>query len=63
MALGIATKKPVVVEIEGEDVIAVRHMMYLSHTYDHRIVDGMLGGMFVKKVADVLQNFDITQDI
>lgn len=63
MAVGVATKKPVVIDLNGEDVIAIRHMMYLSHTYDHRIVDGMLGGMFVKRVAEILENFDDTQEI
>lgn len=63
MAIGSITKKPVVLEVEGQDVIAIRHMMYLSHTYDHRVVDGQLGGMFVKKVADYLEKFDIQQEI
>ncbi|MBP6660866.1 MAG: 2-oxo acid dehydrogenase subunit E2 [Chitinophagales bacterium] len=63
MAVGSITKKPVVVEHDGQDVIAIRHMMYLSHTYDHRVVDGMLGGMFVKKVADYLEKFDLHQEI
>lgn len=63
MAVGSITKKPVVIEHEGQDVIAIRHMMYLSHTYDHRVVDGMLGGMFVKKVADYLEKFDLHQEI
>lgn len=63
MAVGSITKKPVVLEVDGQDVIAIRHMMYLSHTYDHRVVDGQLGGMFVKKVADYLEKFDIHQEI
>ncbi|HUH74667.1 MAG TPA: dihydrolipoamide acetyltransferase family protein [Chitinophagales bacterium] len=63
MAVGAITKKPVVLETKEGDVIAIRHMMYLSHTYDHRVVDGALGGMFVKKVADYLENFDIHQEI
>lgn len=63
MAVGSITKKPVVIEVEGQDVIAIRHMMYLSHTYDHRVVDGMLGGLFVKKVADYLEKFDLYQEI
>ncbi len=63
MAIGSITKKPVVLEVDGQDVIAIRHMMYLSHTYDHRVVDGQLGGMFVKKVSDYLEKFDINQDI
>jgi 2-oxoglutarate dehydrogenase E2 component (dihydrolipoamide succinyltransferase) len=63
MAVGAITKKPVVLETKEGDVIAIRHMMYLSHTYDHRVVDGALGGMFVKRVADYLEKFDITQEI
>lgn len=63
MAIGSITKKPVVIEMDGQDVIAIRHMMYLSHTYDHRVVDGQLGGMFVKKVADYLEKFDLHQEI
>lgn len=63
MAVGSITKKPVVIEVDGQDVIAIRHMMYLSHTYDHRVVDGKLGGMFVKKVADYLEKFDLKQEI
>ncbi|MBK9329109.1 MAG: 2-oxo acid dehydrogenase subunit E2 [Sphingobacteriales bacterium] len=63
MAVGSITKKPVVIEVDGQDVIAIRHMMYLSHTYDHRVVDGMLGGLFVKKVADYLEKFDLYQEI
>jgi 2-oxoglutarate dehydrogenase E2 component (dihydrolipoamide succinyltransferase) len=63
MAVGSITKKPVVIEVDGQDMIAIRHMMYLSHTYDHRVVDGMLGGMFVKKVADYLEKFDLNQEI
>ncbi len=63
MAVGAITKKPVVLETPDGDVIAIRHMMYLSHTYDHRVVDGALGGMFVKRVAEYLENFDTEQDI
>jgi 2-oxoglutarate dehydrogenase E2 component (dihydrolipoamide succinyltransferase) len=63
MAVGAITKKPVVLETAEGDVIAIRHMMYLSHTYDHRVVDGALGGMFVKRVAEYLESFDDEQDI
>ena len=58
MACGVIKKKPVVLEIEHGDVIAIRHMMYLSLSYDHRVVDGSLGGQFVKRVADYLEKFD-----
>lgn len=63
MAIGAITKKPVVLETKNGDVIAIRHMMYLSHTYDHRVVDGALGGMFVKRVAEYLENFNRDQEI
>jgi len=45
------------------DTIGIRHKMFLSHSYDHRVVDGALGGMFVRKVADYLENFDIKSTI
>jgi 2-oxoglutarate dehydrogenase E2 component (dihydrolipoamide succinyltransferase) len=63
MAVGAIRKKPAVLETEDGDVIAIRHMMFLSHTYDHRVVDGSLGGSFVRRVADYLENFDINRDI
>jgi 2-oxoglutarate dehydrogenase E2 component (dihydrolipoamide succinyltransferase) len=59
LAVGAIVKKPVVIEEGGDDQIAIRHTMYLSHTYDHRIIDGALGGQFVKEVADALENFDV----
>ena len=58
LACGVIKKKPVVLEIEHGDVIAIRHMMFLSLSYDHRVVDGALGGQFVRKVADYLEQFD-----
>ena len=61
LALGAIRKKPAVVETEEGDVIAVRHMMFLSHSYDHRVVDGQLGGSFVRRVADYLEGFDARQ--
>ena len=57
LALGAIRKKPAVVESEEGDMIAVRHMMFLSHSYDHRVVDGQLGGSFVRRVADHLESF------
>lgn len=59
MAIGAIVKKPAVIETPTGDVIAIRHKMFLSHTYDHRVVDGSLGGMFVRKVADFLEAFDV----
>ncbi|QNL20906.1 2-oxo acid dehydrogenase subunit E2 [Hyphobacterium sp. CCMP332] len=63
MAVGSIKKKPAVIETEQGDLIGIRHMMFLSHSYDHRVVDGSLGGMFVRRVADYLEQFDINQSI
>lgn len=59
IAVGAIVKKPAVVETPTGDVIAIRHKMFLSHSYDHRVVDGSLGGRFVKRVSDYLEAFDI----
>lgn len=58
MALGAIVKKPAVVETPEGDLIGIRSKMFLSHSYDHRVVDGALGGMFVRKVADYLEEYD-----
>lgn len=63
LAVGAIRKKPAVVETPYGDTIGIRHMMYLSHSYDHRVVDGALGGAFVRKVADYLEAFDINREI
>jgi 2-oxoglutarate dehydrogenase E2 component (dihydrolipoamide succinyltransferase) len=63
MAVGAVKKKPAVIETPQGDFIGIRHMMFLSHSYDHRVVDGALGGMFVRKVADYLEQFDTTRSI
>jgi len=63
MALGAIRKVPAVVETPEGDFIGIRHKMFLSHAYDHRVVDGALGGRFVRKVADYLEEFDINRDI
>jgi len=63
LALGAIRKKPAVIETEEGDVIGVRQMMFLSHSYDHRVVDGMLGGSFVRRVADYLEGFDLNRTI
>jgi 2-oxoglutarate dehydrogenase E2 component (dihydrolipoamide succinyltransferase) len=63
LAVGAIRKKPAVIETPAGDFIGIRHMMFLSHSYDHRIVDGALGGMFVKRVADYLENWDVNRDI
>lgn len=58
LATGAIRKKPAVIETLQGDTIGIRHMMFLSLSFDHRIVDGSLGGSFVRKVADYLENFD-----
>lgn len=58
IALGMIMKKPAVIETAYGDAIGIRHKMYLSHTYDHRVIDGALGGSFIRKVADYLESFD-----
>lgn len=63
LAVGTITKKPAVIETEHGDLIGIRHMMYLSLSYDHRVVDGALGGRFVKRVADYLENWDVNREV
>ncbi|HPB52951.1 MAG TPA: 2-oxo acid dehydrogenase subunit E2, partial [Saprospiraceae bacterium] len=63
MAAGAIKKKPAVLETPDGDVIAIRHMMFLSLSYDHRVVDGSLGGSFLRRVADYLEAFDGNQTI
>jgi 2-oxoglutarate dehydrogenase E2 component (dihydrolipoamide succinyltransferase) len=63
LAVGAIQKKPAVIETPTGDVIAIRHKMFLSHSYDHRVVDGALGGMFVRRVADYLEAFDLNSEI
>lgn len=58
LATGAIKKKPAVIETEFGDVIAIRQMMFLSLSYDHRVVDGSLGGSFLRRVADYLEQFD-----
>ena len=63
LATGSIEKKPAVLETPTGDVIAIRHKMYLSLSYDHRIVDGALGGAFLRRIADLLEAFDINRSI
>src|SRR5690606_19478312 len=58
LALGAIRKVPAVIETPEGDFIGIRHKMFLSHSYDHRVVNGALGGQFVKRVAEYLENFD-----
>ncbi|MBK8497589.1 MAG: 2-oxo acid dehydrogenase subunit E2 [Flavobacteriales bacterium] len=59
MATGAIRKKPAVIETPQGDLIGIRHQMFLSHSYDHRVVDGALGGRFVRRVADILEDWDL----
>lgn len=63
MAVGAIRKMVSVIETPQGDTIGIRHKMFLSHAYDHRVVDGALGGMFVRKVADYLESFDPNREI
>ncbi len=63
LGIGAIRKKAVVIETPQGDMIGIRHMMILSLAYDHRIVDGALGGMYLKRVADLLENFDTEKNI
>ena len=61
LAVGAIKKKPAVIETPQGDLIGIRHMMFLSMSYDHRVVDGSLGGSFLRRVADYLENFDVNR--
>lgn len=63
LALGAIRKVPAVIETPHGDFIGIRHKMFLSHSYDHRVVDGSLGGQFVRRVADYLEAFDVNREI
>ena len=63
LGVGAIRKKPVVLETPQGDVIAIRHIMILSLAYDHRIVDGALAGMYIKRVKEILENWDMNTEI
>jgi 2-oxoglutarate dehydrogenase E2 component (dihydrolipoamide succinyltransferase) len=63
LALGAIRKVPAVIETPEGDFIGIRHKMFLSHSYDHRVVDGALGGQFVRRVADYLEQFDASRTV
>lgn len=63
IAFGAIQKKPAVVETPQGDMIAIRQKMFISHSYDHRVVDGSLGGQFVKRVSDYLEGFDAKRNL
>ncbi|HBX66762.1 MAG TPA: 2-oxoglutarate dehydrogenase, E2 component, dihydrolipoamide succinyltransferase [Balneolaceae bacterium] len=60
---GAIEKRPVVMETEAGDVIAIRHMMYLSMSYDHRIIDGAHGGAFLNRIKEILEDFDMDRSV
>jgi 2-oxoglutarate dehydrogenase E2 component (dihydrolipoamide succinyltransferase) len=63
LAVGAIRKMPAVIETPHGDFIGIRHKMFLSHSYDHRVVDGSLGGQFVRRVADYLEQFDPNREL
>jgi 2-oxoglutarate dehydrogenase E2 component (dihydrolipoamide succinyltransferase) len=63
LAVGLIEKKPAVLETPTGDAIVIRHKMFLSLSYDHRVIDGMLGGKFLRRVADILEQFDLKREI
>ncbi|MBC8110271.1 MAG: 2-oxo acid dehydrogenase subunit E2, partial [Verrucomicrobia bacterium] len=63
MSFGAVQKKPAVIETPFGDTLGIRQMLFLSHAYDHRIIDGALGGMFVRRVADYLEGFDVNRKV
>lgn len=58
LGVGTVQKKPVVIEVNGSDSIAVRHIVALTLSHDHRLIDGMLGGLFLKSIKEILENFE-----
>ena len=62
LALGAIVKKPAVIETPDGDFIGIRHRMIVSHSYDHRVVNGALGGMFIKTLKEILESWDVNQD-
>lgn len=62
LALGAVRKVPAVIETADGDFIGIRHKMFISHSYDHRVVNGALGGMFIKRVKEILESWDIKTD-
>lgn len=63
LAVGTIKKKPAVIETPQGDLIGIRHFMYITMSYDHRVIDGALGGTFIKRVSDYLENWDVDREI
>jgi 2-oxoglutarate dehydrogenase E2 component (dihydrolipoamide succinyltransferase) len=62
LALGAIRKMPAVIETPEGDFIGIRHKMFVSHSYDHRVVNGALGGLFIKTLKEILESWDLQQD-
>jgi 2-oxoglutarate dehydrogenase E2 component (dihydrolipoamide succinyltransferase) len=63
LALGAIRKVPAVIETDKGDLIGIRRKMILSHSYDHRIINGAMGGLFIKNMKERIENWDITQQV
>ncbi|MGE5424718.1 MAG: 2-oxo acid dehydrogenase subunit E2, partial [Syntrophothermus sp.] len=63
VGVGSIKKRPVVIETPAGDMIAIRHVMFLSLTYDHRVIDGALAGKFLNRMVFHLENFDLNQTL
>ena len=63
LATGVIKKKPAVLETEFGDIIVARQFMYLSLSFDHRVIDGSLGGVFLKRISDYMENWDVNTQI
>ncbi|MDB4297214.1 2-oxo acid dehydrogenase subunit E2 [Flavobacteriaceae bacterium] len=63
LALGAIRKVPAVIETPEGDFIGIRQKMYISHSYDHRVINGALGGLFIKEIKDILENWDINKEL
>ncbi|MEN8825688.1 MAG: 2-oxo acid dehydrogenase subunit E2, partial [Wenyingzhuangia sp.] len=61
LAIGAIRKVPAVIETSEGDFIGIRHKMYLSHSYDHRVINGALGGLLIKEIKDILEAWDVDQ--
>ena len=63
LAFGAINKKPSVIETDGGDFIGIRHKIFLSHSFDHRIVNGAMGGLFIKRIKELIENWDSSTTI
>ena len=63
MCIRDRNKKPSVIETDGGDFIGIRHKIFLSHSFDHRIVNGAMGGLFIKRIKELIENWDSSTTI